>query len=120
MKHQLLRAFRTNKASATTSRRIDIPVYKLDRNSISDIEPGAASPKLIIGWVGSFLGSAGALLVALNVAVSGYGYLLFTSSSILMCLYALYGKDKPVLFQNLVFTIINSIGVYRWLLAPYM
>ena len=36
-------------------------------------------------WTGTLAGIAGAILIALNLDVSGYGFLLFLASSLLWC-----------------------------------
>lgn len=75
-----------------------------------------------IQWCGSVSGIAGALLLALRLPISGWGYVLFLISSLTLGIWAWWLEATGLLTQQLVFTIINLIGVWRWLwsaeLAP--
>jgi hypothetical protein len=73
----------------------------------------------IIGWLGSVVGPAGAIVLALNIPISRYGYVLFLLSSVFMCLHGVWIDDVQVLTQNLLYTGINLIGVWRWVVAPF-
>lgn len=72
----------------------------------------------IASWVGSLSGPMGAVLLAANIRASKYGYILFTLSSVLMCVAAYTKGDNPVLVQNVLFSLINGFGLYRWVLLP--
>lgn len=72
----------------------------------------------LASWVGSLSGPMGAVLLAANIQASKYGYILFTLSSVLMCVAAYSKGDNPVLVQNVLFTLINGFGLYRWVLLP--
>jgi hypothetical protein len=69
-----------------------------------------------IKWVGTISGIAGSLLLALNISISGYGYILFTVSSISWGLAAWMMKESSLLMLQSVFFIVNIIGISRWLL----
>jgi nicotinamide riboside transporter PnuC len=68
----------------------------------------------MFGWIGSFTGIIGAILVAMNFEFSKFGYIFFIISSITWGIQANKNKDKALLLINVAFTIINSIGIYRW------
>lgn len=70
----------------------------------------------IVKWIGTALGIAGAIIVASNTMVSGYGYILFLFSSFAWIHAGVVTKDWPLLFLNLTFGIINVIGIFRWLI----
>lgn len=70
----------------------------------------------LAGWVGAITGPGGAVWLALNLPSSGFGYPLFLLSSATMALYGYTEGDNKVLAQNLLFTAINIVGVWRWLL----
>lgn len=70
----------------------------------------------MFGWMGSITGIIGAILVALNFEFSKFGYIFFIISSITWAIQACKNKDKALLSLNVVFTIINTIGIYRWIL----
>ena len=72
----------------------------------------------IVGWIGSVVGSIGAVLLALNIRASKYAYVLYFTSSLLMVIFAFATGEKQVLFQNAVFTIVNGIGLVRWGVLP--
>jgi hypothetical protein len=70
----------------------------------------------VIKWVGTFSGIAGSLLVALNISISGYGFILFTISSISWGVAAWIMKETSLLMLQSVFFVVNIIGISRWLL----
>ena len=55
----------------------------------------------------------GSLLIALNIPVSKWGYLLFLLSS-MSGIYVGTKTRKSLTIMNQYFTIVNVIGVYRW------
>lgn len=70
----------------------------------------------IVGWVGSVCGITGAVLLALNLPISGYGYLFFLVSSVALVAWSFKTGAKHNLTMQLCFCVINSIGVYNWLI----
>jgi membrane protein implicated in regulation of membrane protease activity len=66
-------------------------------------------------WMGTAFGIAGALLVALNVPISGWGFVLFLVSSLSWLTVALSRSDRPLALINAAFTLCNLLGIYRWL-----
>jgi drug/metabolite transporter (DMT)-like permease len=68
-------------------------------------------------WIGTLAGIAGASLVALNLDVSGYGFLLFLASSLLWCAAGVAQRDDSLILLQATFVIINIIGIYRWLVV---
>ena len=66
-------------------------------------------------WIGTAAGIAGAIMVALNMDVSGYGFLLFLASSLLWCAAGVAQRDDSLILLQATFVIINLIGIYRWL-----
>lgn len=71
----------------------------------------------LIGWLGSALGCCGALLLALNIPLSMWGWVIFTASSILLLLWSLLGRHYHQLAMQGVFLLTNLLGVYRWLIT---
>lgn len=71
----------------------------------------------IIGWLGSALGSCGALLLAMNIALSMWGWVIFTASSLLLLLWSLRGHHYHQLAMQGVFLMTNLLGVYRWIIT---
>jgi hypothetical protein len=72
----------------------------------------------IIRWTATGCGILAAIIVSLNIGrrITGVGFLIFTVSSVTWIM-AGYMEDMPSLMtQNAVLTVINIIGVYRWLI----
>ena len=68
----------------------------------------------MIEWLAAVLGVLGALLVAANVSISRYGFVLFLVSSLLWT-YIAYNQDlAPLLLNQVVFVAINVLGIQRW------
>lgn len=63
--------------------------------------------------VGSVLGS---ILLALNIEYSKYGYLLFLIGSVFGLITSIIIKKKSFMFMNFYFTLVNILGVIRWVL----
>lgn len=66
----------------------------------------------------SFWGAiTGALLLALHIPISGWAYIPFLLSN-LSSMYLLRKSDAPkvILYQMIVFVIINVVGITQWLL----
>lgn len=70
----------------------------------------------IIEWAGSLTGVSAAVLLALNIPISGWAYVFYLLSSILLLVWGLREKAHGVAFQNFVFIAINILGIYRWLI----
>jgi hypothetical protein len=66
-------------------------------------------------WVGTFAGIAGAALIALNVGIVGYGFVLFLISSLLWSAVALVQRDASLFVLQGAFVLVDVIGVARWL-----
>ncbi|CAM3820601.1 hypothetical protein [Litorimonas haliclonae] len=76
----------------------------------------------IIQWFATITGVAAAIMVASNISakVSGYGFIIFTGSSIAWVTFGILAGEPPLTIQNVVLTIINLVGIYRWLIRPAM
>ena len=70
----------------------------------------------IIEWTGSLTGVSAAILLALNIPISGWAYVFYLFSSILLLIWGLRENAHGVAFQNFVFIAINILGIYRWLI----
>ena len=67
-------------------------------------------------WAGTIAGVAGAFLIAANLPLSGWGFVLFLINSASWATAAALQGDRPLLLLNLAFTAANLIGIWRWLL----
>ena len=68
-------------------------------------------------WLGTVAGIAGAILVALNIPESGWGFALFLVSSASWGVAGVVMGEASLVTLQAAFTAINILGVYRWLLA---
>lgn len=66
-------------------------------------------------WAGCAFGLLGSLLLALNSAISGYGFIAFLLSNACWMLFARQIKSKGLLLMQIGFTLTSVFGIYRWL-----
>ena len=73
----------------------------------------------MLGYVAMTAGTLAAIMLSANSGrrVTGYGFVIFSISSITWVLYALQDGETPLILQNAVYTAINMFGVYRWLIV---
>jgi drug/metabolite transporter (DMT)-like permease len=67
-------------------------------------------------WLGTAAGVAGALVIALNLPWSGWGFALFLVSSLSWGAAAVMMREPSLAILQVVFTVINVLGIWRWLL----
>ena len=72
---------------------------------------------MFLKWTGTATGIAGATLVALNVSVSGWGFVLFLASSVGWTVAALRMRENSLALLQAAFTVINLLGKYRCLVV---
>jgi hypothetical protein len=65
-------------------------------------------------WIGTVAGVAGAVLIALNLGLVEYGFVLFLFSSSLWLAVALIQREPSLAVLQGTFTVINVIGLWRW------
>ena len=68
-----------------------------------------------LSFFGSSTGIIGALLIALNINMFLTGYLFFLVSSLSWIVYSYKTSQKNLLVMNIVFGVINAIGVYNFI-----
>jgi hypothetical protein len=59
-------------------------------------------------------GVMAALLMALNLNMYIIAYSLFIVSSVLWAIYALRNSNRQLLIMNVIFTLINTVGLVRF------
>ncbi len=71
----------------------------------------------VLNWTASLTGILGALMVSLNAGarVTGYGFLVFSLSSLVWVVTGTAQQEIALVVQYLVLLAINLFGVYRWL-----
>lgn len=67
-------------------------------------------------WFGTLTGVAGALLLAINIPQSGWGFVLFLGSSVSWAIAGLKMKEPSIWTLHGVFTMVNIVGIFRWLI----
>jgi CDP-diglyceride synthetase len=70
-----------------------------------------------LDWVGAIGGALGALLLALNLSWSGWAYPVLLVFTGLMLIVAALRRRWPYAVLFSAFTLINLVGIYRWLLV---
>lgn len=68
-------------------------------------------------WTGTITGISGALWLALNLPSSGWGFLLFTVSSICWVIAGRLMREASLVSLHSVYLLVNLVGIYRWLVA---
>ena len=74
----------------------------------------------ILEWAATGTGIAAAIVVSLNLGVraTGWGFVVFTVSSVCWIAAALMQGETALTVQNGVLFVINLIGIYRYLINP--
>lgn len=68
------------------------------------------------GWAGFAAGAPGCLVLALNVSWSGWAWPAFLASNLAWITYAWRTRLWHQFFQQLVYTGVTLLGIFRWLL----
>ena len=66
-------------------------------------------------FLGSITAILGALIIALNLNVNYFGFMLFLISNLFWIKFSFEEKNKNIFVMNLVFALINIIGIYSYL-----
>jgi len=67
-------------------------------------------------WFGTFTGVAGALILALNIPVSGWGWVLFAVSAAAWTAAGFAIRDYSLVVLQGAFLVVDLIGIWRWLI----
>ena len=68
-------------------------------------------------WSSSFFAVIGGFILALNLAISSYGFILLAASSSQLLISSLLKKDKSLIFYSgSIFFCVDLLGIYRWIL----
>lgn len=71
--------------------------------------------RLALEWTGAALGMSGALLLAMNTAISGWGWVAFLGSNFAWLAYALLTRQRGLFTQQVLFTATSLLGISQWL-----
>ncbi len=72
--------------------------------------------EIVTQWMGSALGIAGALLLAMNTEWSTYGWISFLLSNVAWILFAYRKQLWSMLVMQLCFSCTSVLGIYQWIL----
>jgi len=67
-------------------------------------------------WLGTILQLAGSAMVALHLVWSGWGFPVMLAGAIVWGAIAIAARDWALAALQIVFSILNVIGIWRWLL----
>jgi len=68
-------------------------------------------------WFGTACGITGAVIVAFESAVSGYGFVFLAVSAVSWTAAAMLMGERQLIVLQGAFIAINLVGIYTWLLA---
>lgn len=83
------------------------------KSELSDV---TSNFDVLTQWIGSALGIAGALLLAMNIQWSAYGWISFLLSNFAWILFAYRKQLWSMVVMQLVFTGTSVLGIYQWIL----
>jgi len=69
---------------------------------------------VIVGWIGSALGLAGSLVLALNAPYSGYGFLAYLGSNCAWMYHGAKTRTWALVVMQIGFTATSLLGLHNW------
>lgn len=69
---------------------------------------------VIVGWIGSALGLAGSLVLALNAPYSGYGFLAYLGSNCAWMYHGVKTRTWALVVMQVGFTATSFLGLRNW------
>ena len=71
----------------------------------------------LAGWIGPIATMLAAMITAANLGarVTGWGFVVFLAGSIAWSVVAVSTGQQNLLWTNLFLTVVNTIGIWRWL-----
>lgn len=70
-----------------------------------------------VKWFGTLTGVAGALILALNIPISGWGWVLFAVSAAAWTAAGMAMREYSLAVLQGTFLIVDLIGIWRWLIV---
>ncbi len=71
----------------------------------------------LMEWGGAMIAVVAAIILALNISISAWAFVLYLISSLILTLWGWYSGAYAIALQNVIFIGINSLGIYRWLIV---
>lgn len=69
----------------------------------------------VVQWAGAISALIGALILALNTGIGGWGFVLYLLSNLLLVYSSIRRRSAPDLCMYLGFTGTSALGVFNWL-----
>jgi len=69
---------------------------------------------LVVGWLGSVLGLAGSLMLALKVPYSGYGFVAYLGSNCAWLYHGFKTRTWALVVMQFGFTATSILGLRNW------
>lgn len=68
-------------------------------------------------WIAPAATVIAAMMTAANLGarVTGWGFVVFTAGSLTWCYIGMSTGQQPLVFTNAFLTVVNAIGIWRWL-----
>jgi hypothetical protein len=71
----------------------------------------------VLQWSSSICAVIGGVILAANIPISGYGFIFLAMSSGQLLIASWLKADRQmIIYAGSVFTFVDCLGVYRWLL----
>ncbi len=70
----------------------------------------------LMEWSGAMIAVVAAIILALNISISPWAFVLYFISSLILTLWGWCSGAYAIALQNVIFIGINSLGIYRWLI----
>ena len=69
-------------------------------------------------WMGCIFGAVGALMLATNTRISGWGFVLFLVSNACWIAFGVIEGRPSIYFMQVIMTGTSLLGVFRWIYQP--
>ena len=70
---------------------------------------------IALKWFGTVTGIVGAAILALNIPISGWGWVLFGASSAAWTIAGIIMREPSLTLLQAGFFVVDLVGVWRWL-----
>jgi hypothetical protein len=74
----------------------------------------------VVEWTGAILGMLGSLMLALNVSISGYGFIVFLTSNVCWLVFGIRNRAWGLVTMQIGFTMTSMTGIYNWFIKPLL
>ena len=71
----------------------------------------------VLKWTGTVTGVGGALILALNLPLSGWGWVLFAISALAWTVAGMVMREHSLVLLQGGFLAVDLLGIYRWLVV---